>query len=123
MKDFPKEIIDKMLEHQEAQGNKRDVTVFERDEAANASHGGFNWPNTPEGYDFWARVICKQNFEAFFMKYPKVHSHKLKVYFETDGYSELFCTFEREEDYDLLRKEIVKIAKSKNFTKVTESWE
>jgi hypothetical protein len=123
MKDFPQEVIEKMLERQEEQGNRQDVTVFERDPQATDYRGGFNWTASPEGYSFWVEVIEKNNFDLFFEKYPKIHSHELKVYFETDGYSELFCTFEREEDYDLLHKEIVKIAKSKNFTRVTEAWE
>jgi len=71
MKDFPKEIIDKMLERQQAQGNKRDINVFKKDPTAPAYHGGFNWANTPEGSSFWGRVIEGKNFEAFFMEYPK----------------------------------------------------
>jgi hypothetical protein len=68
---FPKEIIARMLECQEEQWNKRDVTVFEKNILAFLRVGGFYWEKTKEGYDFWYDVISNKNFNLFFEKYPK----------------------------------------------------
>ena len=67
---FPKEVVEKMLDHQEAQGNKRDVKVFENTAKEGVPWGGFNWEETPEGFDFWEEVLVNE-FEIFFEKYPK----------------------------------------------------
>jgi len=39
----PVEIVEFMLDQQEAQGNKRDASVFERDFINNRLEGGFDW--------------------------------------------------------------------------------
>ena len=39
----PVEIVEYMLDQQEAQGNKRDASVFERDFICDTSAGGFDW--------------------------------------------------------------------------------
>lgn len=70
IKDFPKEVIEKMLYYQEKQGNKRDVSVFERDPSATADFGGFDWCYTEEGEDFWYDVTS-ESFDVFFKRYPK----------------------------------------------------
>lgn len=71
LQSFPKEIIEKMLEEQELQGNSRDITVFENDIIASFSGRGFSWSNSEDGIDFWIEVIRRKNFEFFFKKYPK----------------------------------------------------
>lgn len=68
---FPKEIIAKMLDYQQKQGNKKDVTVFENNANANKDRGGFSWASTYEGFYFWNHVINIKNFDLFFEKYPK----------------------------------------------------
>lgn len=74
LKDFPKEVVERMLFLQEEEGNKRDVTVFEARPWADKEDRGFSWPKTPEGYDFWKEVIHSKRFNIFFMKYPPVVS-------------------------------------------------
>jgi hypothetical protein len=80
---FPKEIIARMLECQEEQVNKRDITVFENLIRAAADLNGFNWNKTKEGCWFWNTVIDKKDFNLFFEKYPKkvnqYNSHEFKV--------------------------------------------
>lgn len=66
---FPPEIVEKMLYYQEKQGNKRDVTVFEKCKDVYSS--GFCWDSTDEKFDFWDNVINNKNFDLFFEKYPK----------------------------------------------------
>lgn len=71
LKGFPKEVVERMLDLQEEQGNKRDVSVFERDRCLWRKEGGFIWDHTPEGYGFWNNVIRRKDFALFFKKYPK----------------------------------------------------
>ena len=69
LKGFPREIIARMLECQEEQGNKIDVSVFERDNCNSITKGGFYWPDTKEGSEFWSEVIRKKDFALFFEEY------------------------------------------------------
>jgi len=71
IKDFPKEVVDKMLEYQVAQGNPKDVEVFENHKNADRREKGFTWERTAEGDPFWDNVIMKRFFIIFFQKYPK----------------------------------------------------
>jgi len=68
---FPKEVVEKMLEHQVDQGNPRSVEVFENNSSVPNGSGGFSWAKTKEGQDFWLKVVSHQNFAVFFEKYPK----------------------------------------------------
>lgn len=68
---FPKEIIAIMLECQEEQGNKRDISVFEKNIIAGKNTKGFGWFITKEGTDFWCDVISNKDFNLFFERYPK----------------------------------------------------
>ena len=71
---FPIEVVEKMVEEQVRQGNKADVTVFQRCAIAGADVGGFDWCATKDSAFFWVDVINGNNFEKFFEKYPKVDS-------------------------------------------------
>lgn len=77
---FPKEVVEKMLEYQEKQGNKRDISVFERFPSANKIGGGFNWDKTEEGLNFWTKVIISGDFGTFFERYPKSKEKKILGY-------------------------------------------
>lgn len=63
IKHFSSEVVKLMLQRQYEQQGIRDITVFQRDEFANASEGGFDWDDTPEGGEFWIEVILKEKFE------------------------------------------------------------
>ena len=69
--DFPREIVEKMLKNQVKQGNKRNITVFEKNRTRYVGGGGFAWEKTTEGYEFWNLVISYRKFHHFFEKYPK----------------------------------------------------
>ena len=77
--DFPIEIVQKMVERQVEQGNKPDVTIFQKDRRATKLDGGFTWDSTIEGEVFWYAVIALKRFDDFFEKYPKGSLSK-KVY-------------------------------------------
>ena len=72
LKDFPIEVVEKMLEKQVEQGQKRDVTVFQRNRLALT--GGFDWSLTSEREKFWTDIIIRKNFDLFFVRYPKFES-------------------------------------------------
>ena len=69
LKDFPPQIINKMLEHQQNQGNTKNIKVFERELDADRNMGGFSWDDTPEGYHFWRDILKCKNMNYFFEKY------------------------------------------------------
>jgi hypothetical protein len=73
LKGFPTEVVEKMLEEQERQTGKRDVSVFEGCLAADDTEGGFAWRECKSGdeHSFWRDVIRHRNFDRFFEKYPK----------------------------------------------------
>ena len=91
---FPKEVVDWMVKQQVLQGNKPDVTVFEKDKESIKREGGFNWSNTEKGkevsidddgeeqetvvnVEFCAQVIRNKNFKLFFDTYPKSEYPKI----------------------------------------------
>jgi hypothetical protein len=80
---FPEEVVWKMLDRQEEQGNKRDVTVFEWNR-----FGGFIRTSTSEGEEFWLKVFLERNFKLFFVKYPDTSSEK-KFFVNCTGTAEL----------------------------------
>ena len=69
IKDFPIEVVQKMVEKQVHQGNKADVKVFQVN--ADSCWDGFEWARTIEGDSFWRNVIYQADFPLFFEKYPK----------------------------------------------------
>lgn len=66
---FPIEIIRAMIREQIIQGNVSDVRVFQSFKSRDASHGGFDWNATSQGFDFWERVVGKEDFAYFFKEY------------------------------------------------------
>jgi len=79
---FPKEIVEKMLEHQVKQGNKKDVTVFENDITSSSLNKGFNWSAASEGRTFWSDVVLNKKFKLFFDKYPKIEEDEDEMLFD-----------------------------------------
>lgn len=71
IKDFPIEVVEKMIEEQVRQGNCPNVEVFQKDATFDVEDGGFDWNKTDDDMDFWEEVITERNFELFFEKYPK----------------------------------------------------
>lgn len=69
--DLPKEIQEKMLEHQVEQGNPKDEKVFIADLMSDKNNGGFRWFGTIEGGHFWDKIIGMKDIEHFYSLYPK----------------------------------------------------
>ncbi len=57
IKDFPKEVVEWMLDNQVKQGNKRDISVFEVCRWCNRVNGGFDFDDATEGGDFWQTIF------------------------------------------------------------------
>ena len=66
IKDFPIEVVQKMVEEQVKQSDDADVTAFQE-----SPYSGFSWLKTKDGVDFWNAIIENKNFNLFFEKYPK----------------------------------------------------
>lgn len=67
---FPIEVVQKMVDYQVEQGNKADVTVFQKLATAAKPDGGFNWSETEEFMD-WMDIIYSGEFNIFFESNPK----------------------------------------------------
>lgn len=74
IKDFPIEVVQKMVERQYEQINRCDVNAFQFDKYSGIQKG-FIWSKTVEGEAFWRNVIANNNFDSFFAKYPRYHCY------------------------------------------------
>lgn len=74
IKDFPIEVVQKMVERQYEQINRCDVNAFQFDKYSGI-HKGFIWSKTAEGEAFWRNVIANNNFDLFFAKYPRYYCY------------------------------------------------
>ena len=73
IKDFPIEVVQKMVDEQVSHGSPADVSVFQERITVGRSGGGFDWYKTTGGWGFWNEVIVYNNFDLFFDNYPKEH--------------------------------------------------
>ena len=73
IKDFPIEVVQKMLERQVEQGKTEDIKAFQ--EYCCLTFNGFDWSTSEEGHTFWDKVIYNKDFDLFFKKYPRVDTH------------------------------------------------
>ena len=66
---FPIEVIRAMIREQVIQGNAENVRIFQHLKSSDVRYGGFSWNTTSQGFDFWDRVIRKEDFGYFFKEY------------------------------------------------------
>ena len=59
--DFPKRVVQAMVDEQVRQGNPADPSVFAREPTAGKSQGGFNWHESILGYS-WSDIIQEKEF-------------------------------------------------------------
>ena len=60
--DFPKRVVQAMVDEQVRQGNPADPSVFSNWCVAGKSNGGFDWHESPLGYDSWRKIISWKKF-------------------------------------------------------------
>ena len=59
--DFPKRVVQAMVDEQVRQGNPANPSVFVREPAACKREGGFTWMKTASGYS-WSEIILYKKF-------------------------------------------------------------
>jgi len=62
---LPDFIGEELMNQQEYQGNKRDISVFEEDVSAGKNEGGFELEETAQKYHFWDRVLLEKDINLF----------------------------------------------------------
>ena len=60
--DFPRRVVQAMVDEQVRQGNPADPSVFARECTACHLQGGFTWPSSILGRNFWADIIRGKKF-------------------------------------------------------------
>ena len=60
--DFPRRVVQAMVDEQVRQGNPADPSVFSNWCVAGKSNGGFDWHESPLGYDSWRIIISWKQF-------------------------------------------------------------
>ena len=61
--DFPKRVVQAMVDEQVRQGNPADPSVFSIWRVAGKINGGFDWVESPLGYDSWLKIIRRKQFQ------------------------------------------------------------
>lgn len=69
---FPTPVVAMMMAEQWNQGKPTNIEVFFKDSEADKAIGGFDWVVSPEGEEFWERVIGNKDFDFFFETYPQI---------------------------------------------------
>ena len=62
---LPDFIGEELMRQQELQGNKRDISVFEKFAYSSKIQHGFDWDKTEEGKPFWNKIIRGQDINLF----------------------------------------------------------
>ena len=60
--DFPKRVVQAMVDEQVRQGNPADPSVFARERIAGKDHGGFTWTSSVLGCCPWSDIIWGKKF-------------------------------------------------------------
>ena len=60
--DFPKRVVQAMVDEQVRQGNPADPSVFSIQCVAVKSQGGFTWSESTLGHDSWLKIISWKQF-------------------------------------------------------------
>ena len=60
--DFPKRVVQAMVDEQVRQGNPADPSVFSALCTIAKSQGGFNWKESLLGWSFWTEIILGKKF-------------------------------------------------------------
>jgi len=68
---FPTPVVAMMMAEQWNQGKQQNISAFYKDSEADKAIGGFDWVVSPEGEEFWERVIGNKDFDFFFKTYPQ----------------------------------------------------
>ena len=56
------DIINKMLNYQQEQTGKKDITIFELNPTASSFGNGFDWDETTEGIEYWSEILYELKY-------------------------------------------------------------
>jgi hypothetical protein len=62
---LPDFIGEELMNQQELVGNKRDISVFEKNIKAEINEGGFGWYKSERPGSFWFRILIEQDINLF----------------------------------------------------------
>lgn len=68
--DFPRIIVQRMMDRARIQAAFPSINAFQRNASASSLVGGFDWSRSLERGDFWCDVIMNRRFNKFFSRYP-----------------------------------------------------
>ena len=60
--DFPKRVVQAMVDEQVRQGNTANPSVFAGARATSKSQGGFTWSESTLGHDYWLKILAHKQF-------------------------------------------------------------
>lgn len=101
IKDFPIEVVQRMVECQVEQGIEPNIKIFQEDRKL-----GFSWVLTKEDYSFWSSILKNKDFDLFFRGYPKK---------ETKPYPKVMLVWDEEDTIEDACKRVVFMEKNKRF--------
>lgn len=100
---IPDWIVEKMLDEQEKQNNKRDVSVFEKNSSAAIFEGnGFTWADSEDGYEYWCNIIRKGKYPKESKEEPKKYPRVMMVSDFKKTWSKRVVEFEKKIDGETL---------------------
>ena len=76
---IPDWIVEKMLDEQEKQGNKRDSSVFRDNLFAAKDKCGFDWYNSKNGYDYWKKIFLAGTYPEEPQEEPKKYPRVMMI--------------------------------------------
>ena len=103
--DFPKRVVQALVDEQVRQGNPADPSVFARERAACKDKGGFAWHKTTMGYNSWVEIVQYKKFYLIPKREKQsVEPHAIIQHMLAKGMDVWFCM--SDDSYDDARDKI-----------------
>ena len=103
--DFPRRVVQAMVDEQVRQGNPADPIVFAREHTANKDGGGFTWIESALGGNSWADIIRGEKFHLIPKREkPSVEPHAIIQHMLAKGMDVWVCM--SDDSYEAARAKI-----------------
>ena len=109
--DFPRRVVQEMVDEQVRQGNPADPSVFARERTACKKGGGFTWYESTLGHDSWEDIIWVKEFHLIpkrekpsLTSDERVEPHAIIQHMLAKGMDVWFCM--SDDSYDDARDKI-----------------
>lgn len=110
---FPQEIVEKILDEQERQGNKRDVSVFEKKAEAQLEDGGFDWESTNQDYLFWESILSYGELDYFYEDFYEKYKPTLTQ--QIEKLHQPFMSLDEKRGFDMCKKLVLNLLNSQKI--------